>query len=50
LRDKENTLRWLESAYAADAHVMVELRDESFDFVRQETRFRQIWENVPFSH
>jgi len=50
LRDKENTLRWLESAYAADAHVMVELRAESFDFVRQEPRFRQIWDNVPFSH
>ncbi len=50
LRDKENTLRWLESAYAADAHVMVELRNEMFDFVRQEPRFRQIWDNVPFSH
>jgi tetratricopeptide (TPR) repeat protein len=50
LRDRENTLLWLESAYAADAHVMVELRDERFDFVRQEPRFEKIWDNVPFSH
>jgi TolB-like protein/DNA-binding winged helix-turn-helix (wHTH) protein len=50
LGDRENTLRWLESAYAADAHVMVELRDERFDFVRQEPRFKRIWDNVPFSH
>ena len=50
LRDKENTLRWLESAYATDAHVMVELRDKGFDFVRQEPRFKKIWDNVPFSH
>ena len=50
LHDKKNTLRWLENAYAADAHVMVELRNETFDFVRQESRFRKIYENVPFSH
>lgn len=50
LHDKENTLRWLESAYATDAHVMVELRDDRFDFVRQEPRFKKIWDNVPFSH
>ncbi len=50
LRDRENTLRWLEPAYAADAHVMLELRDERFDFVREEPRFQHIWENVPFSH
>ena len=50
LRDKKNTLKWLESAYAADAHVMVELRNERFDFVRQEPRFKEIWEHVPFSH
>jgi TolB-like protein/DNA-binding winged helix-turn-helix (wHTH) protein/tetratricopeptide (TPR) repeat protein len=50
LRDKANTLRWLESAHATDSHVMVELRDERFDFVRQEPRFKKIWDNVPFSH
>jgi TolB-like protein/DNA-binding winged helix-turn-helix (wHTH) protein/Tfp pilus assembly protein PilF len=50
LRDKENTLRWLEAAYAGDSHVMVELRNEMFDFVRQEPRFQKIWQNVPFSH
>ncbi|WP_433970066.1 tetratricopeptide repeat protein [Tunturiibacter gelidiferens] len=50
LHDKENTLKWLEAAYGADAHVMVELRDEKFDFVRQEPRFQKIWGNVPFSH
>jgi hypothetical protein len=50
LKDKENTLKWLEAAYGADAHVMVELRDEKFNFVRYEPRFQKIWNNVPFSH
>ena len=39
---------WLESAYATDSHVMVELRDERFDFVRQEPRFKRIWTMSPF--
>jgi hypothetical protein len=50
LRDQANTLTWLESTYATDSHVMVELRDERFDFVRQEPRFKKIWDNVPLSH
>jgi TolB-like protein/tetratricopeptide (TPR) repeat protein len=50
LRDKENTLKWLDAAYAGDSHVMTQLRDETFDFVRQEPRFQKIWGNVPFSH
>jgi TolB-like protein/DNA-binding winged helix-turn-helix (wHTH) protein/Tfp pilus assembly protein PilF len=50
LCNKQSTLQWLENAYRADAHVMVELRNERFDFVRREPRFRKIYEDVPFSH
>ena len=50
LRDRENTLKWLATAYATHAHVMTELRDDQFDFVRQDPRFRHIWDNVPFAH
>jgi predicted Zn-dependent protease len=50
LHDKENTLKWLEAAYVADSHVLVELREERFDFVRQEPRFKKVWDNVPFLH
>jgi len=50
LGDRENTLRWLATAYTSHAHVMTELRDDRFDFVRQDPRFRRIWDNVPFAH
>jgi len=50
LRDRENTLRWLATAYTTHAHVMTELRDDRFDFLRQDPRFRRIWDNVPFAH
>jgi hypothetical protein len=50
LRDRENTLKWLAIAYITHAHVMTELRDDRFDFVRQAPRFRRIWDNVPFAH
>lgn len=50
LDDRENTLRWLATAYTTHAHVMTELRDDRFDFVRQDPRFRRIWDKVPFAH
>jgi tetratricopeptide (TPR) repeat protein len=50
LGDRENTLMWLATAYTTHAHVMTELRDDRFDFVRQDPRFRRIWDKVPFAH
>jgi TolB-like protein/DNA-binding winged helix-turn-helix (wHTH) protein/Tfp pilus assembly protein PilF len=50
LGDRENTLRWLATAYTTHSHVMTELRDDRFDFVRQDPRFRRIWDKVPFAH
>jgi TolB-like protein/DNA-binding winged helix-turn-helix (wHTH) protein/Tfp pilus assembly protein PilF len=50
LRDRENTLKWLETSYASDSHVMTQLREHDFDFVRDDPRFKQIWDNIPFLH
>jgi hypothetical protein len=50
LHGRENILKWLAVAYTTHAHVMTELRDDRFDFVRQDARFRRIWDNVPFAH
>ena len=50
LHDRQETLHWLEEGYRADAHVMVQLREPAFDFVRQEPRFQEIYRKVPFSH
>jgi TolB-like protein/DNA-binding winged helix-turn-helix (wHTH) protein/thioredoxin-like negative regulator of GroEL len=50
LRDRENTLKWLEISYASDSHVMTQLREHDFDFVRKDPRFKKIWDNVPFLH
>jgi TolB-like protein/DNA-binding winged helix-turn-helix (wHTH) protein/Flp pilus assembly protein TadD len=50
LRDRENTLKWLETSYASDSHVMTQLREHDFDFVREDPRFIKIWDNVPLLH
>jgi len=48
LRDLEQTLLWL-LAYRENSHVMAQLRDSAFDFVRSDPHFQEIYRTIPFS-
>jgi TolB-like protein/DNA-binding winged helix-turn-helix (wHTH) protein/Tfp pilus assembly protein PilF len=48
MRDTRMTLHWLEHAYREHSHVMVELRNERFDFLRNDPHFEKLYKQVPF--
>jgi TolB-like protein/DNA-binding winged helix-turn-helix (wHTH) protein/Flp pilus assembly protein TadD len=50
LNNREKTLAWLGEGYRSDAHVMIELRNPMFDFIRDDPRFQEIYQKVPFAH
>jgi tetratricopeptide (TPR) repeat protein len=50
LKNREETLRWLDEAYRQHSHVTVELLDERFDFIRHDPHFESIFRSIPFYH
>jgi tetratricopeptide (TPR) repeat protein len=50
LKNREETLRWLDEAYRQHSHVAVELLDERFDFIRHDPHFESIFRSIPFYH
>jgi TolB-like protein/DNA-binding winged helix-turn-helix (wHTH) protein/Tfp pilus assembly protein PilF len=50
LKNREETLRWLDEAYWQHSHVAVELLDERFDFIRHDPHFESIFRSIPFYH
>ena len=48
LKNREETLRYLEQAYREHSPVVLELRSEGFDFIRDDPRFDKIFRSIPF--
>lgn len=48
LQDREETLRWLDQAYREHSFVVLTLKDDHFDFLRNDPRFDKLYRSIPF--
>jgi succinate dehydrogenase/fumarate reductase flavoprotein subunit len=47
LQNREETLHWLDQAYRDHSHIMLHLRYEIFDFIRQDPHFDSMYRSIP---
>jgi len=48
LNNREETLRYLEQAYREHSSVVLNIKDDHFDFLRNDPRFDKLYRSIPF--